>query len=95
MAVRHGPNRVDLAWLIHADVGRSRWGRRPGRPDVLTLVALGWLIAHQGRPEPEDVPLLVSIAERNHYTARQAEVALGVARALFPVREPAHDQDDE
>ena len=84
LAVRHGRGRVDIAWLMHAEAGRARWGRRPGKPAPLTLVALGWLAAHDFNPEPDDVPLLLGVAERNGHTAEAARVALGVAPALFP-----------
>ena len=84
LAVRHGRGRVDIAWLMHAEAGRARWGRRPGRPDVLSLVALGWLAAHDFNPDPDDLALLVGVAERNGHTAEAARVALGVAQALFP-----------
>lgn len=88
-AIRHGANRVDLAWLIHLETGKGKWGRRPGRPDSLTLMALGWLVAHNFfRHEPEDVALLLGIATRNHYSEEAARVALGVAKALFPVNVP-------
>lgn len=90
LAVRHGRGRVDIAWLLHAEAGRARWGRRPGKPAPLTLVALGWLAAHDFNPESDDVALLVAVAERNGHTAEAARVALGVAQALFPA--PDHFQ---
>lgn len=86
-AVRHGRGRVDIGWIWHWNTANTRWGKRPGKPsDPLTLVAIGWLVAHDWlrRDEEDPTPHLIGLAERNGYTAEAALVALKVAQSLFP-----------